>query len=85
MSEFYGQVVGNRGPASRGGSRASGIHVSAQSWDGSVQVKLRRGKDNALQVNVSTSHGSDMYGNTVFCGTLEQFEEMCKREMGRTA
>ena len=81
MSEFYGQVVGNRGPASRGGSRASGIHVSAQSWDGSVQVKLRRGKDDELQVNVSTSHGSDMYGNTVYFGSLDRFERMCIAEM----
>ena len=83
MSEFYGQVIGNRGPASRGGSRASGIHVSAQSWDGSVQVKLRRDRNDELRVEVSTSHGSDMYGNVVYCGSLERFERMCRREMER--
>ena len=83
MSEFYGQVVGNRGPASRSGSRQSGIHVSAQSWDGSVQVRLRRDMNDELQVRVSTSRGSDMYGNEVFVGSLERFEQMCKREMGR--
>jgi len=80
MSDFYGQVVGNRGPASRGGSRQSGIHVSAQSWDGSVQVDLRYNADDELMVRVSTSHRSEMYGNTVFYGTLEQFEEMCRKE-----
>lgn len=85
MSEFYGQVVGNRGPASRGGSKQSGIHVSAQSWDGSVQVKLRYDMDDELQVQVSTSHRSEMYGDVVFVGSLERFEEMCKREMRRTA
>ena len=81
MSEFYGQVLGNRGPASRGGSRSSGIHVSAQSWDGSVQVRLRYDMDDRLQVNVSTSSGSAMYGNPVFCGSLDRFERMCKAEM----
>ena len=83
MSEFYGQVVGNSGPASRTGSNRSGIHVSAQSYDGSVQVKLRRDKDGGLQVRVSTSHGSDLYGDEVFVGSLERFEQMCKQEMGR--
>ena len=76
MSEFYGQVVGNRGPASRGGSRKSGIHVSAQSWDGSIQIDLRRGNDDELIVRLSTSSGSAMYGNTVFYGTFEQFKEI---------
>ena len=82
MSEFYGQIVGNRGPASRGGSRESGIHVSAQSWDGSVQVDLRRGKHDELMVRLSASDGSDMYGNTVFYGTFDEFKQMFE---GRSA
>ena len=40
MSHFYGWVQGNRGEASRGGSKNSGYIAVAASWDGAVRVRL---------------------------------------------
>lgn len=40
MAEYLGTVRGSRGPTSRLGGKKSGLHVSAQSWKGSVAVHL---------------------------------------------
>ena len=40
MSHFYGKVKGNRGEATRGGSKASGYTAIAASWNGSVITEL---------------------------------------------
>ena len=40
MSHFYGKVIGNRGPATRGGSKNSGYISQAASWEGAVEVNL---------------------------------------------
>ena len=38
MSHFYGGVEGNRGPATRQGSKDSGLHAYAQSYDSRVSI-----------------------------------------------
>ena len=40
MSHFYGVVAGNRGQATRGGTKTSGYLTIAASWDGAIQVRL---------------------------------------------
>ena len=40
MSHFYGSVKGNRGYATRGGTKNSGYQTIAASWDGAIEVKL---------------------------------------------
>lgn len=40
MAHFYGMLDGSRGPASRCGTKASGLHVTAASWDGAITVRL---------------------------------------------
>ena len=40
MAQFRGTVRGDRGEASRQGSKASGLHASAASWAGAVHVRL---------------------------------------------
>jgi|TARA_R110000824_G_scaffold2177_1_gene10238 hypothetical protein len=40
MSHFYGRVSGNRGSATRCGSKVSGYHTIAASWDGAIEVRL---------------------------------------------
>ena len=40
MSHFYGCAKGNRGYASRSGSKKSGYHTIAASWDGAIEVRL---------------------------------------------
>lgn len=47
MSHFYGTLIGNRGEATRCGTKASGITTFAASWAGAVHatVYLRDGVD----------------------------------------
>jgi hypothetical protein len=40
MSHFYGVVQGNRGDATRGGSKQSGLKAIAASWAGAIEVEL---------------------------------------------
>lgn len=40
MAHFYGTLKGNRGEASRLGSKASGIKACIASWEGAVTVVL---------------------------------------------
>jgi len=45
MSHFYGVVAGNRGQATRGGTKTSGYLTIAASWDGAIQVRLSYDKE----------------------------------------
>lgn len=48
MSHFYGTLNGNRGGASRCGSKASGLSAIAASWAGAVKVYVyvdQQGRD----------------------------------------
>jgi len=49
MAHFFGHIQGQRGEASRLGAKSSGLSVTAASWQGAVQVRLRHdaatGKD----------------------------------------
>lgn len=40
MSHFYGTLQGQRGEATRCGSRSSGLVTNAASWNGAIQVEL---------------------------------------------
>ncbi len=40
MSHFYGTVEGARGPASRTGSKESGITTYAAGWSGAIRVDV---------------------------------------------
>lgn len=73
MSTFYGSIQGNRGAATRGGSRNSGIRASAQSWNGSVITELTYDENDRLMVSVSTSEGSSSYGSRIFYGTFDEY------------
>ncbi len=73
MSTFYGMVQGNRGAATRGGSKVSGFKATAQSWNGSVITELSYDENDQLMVNVSYSTGSSCYGTTIFYGTFDEY------------
>lgn len=75
MATFYGTVEGNRSEATRCGSAQSGIRASAQSFDGSVIVRLRY-RDGELMVDIATSDGSDCYGLSKWYGTFNEFKEL---------
>jgi hypothetical protein len=60
MSHFYGVVAGNRGQATRGGTKISGYLTIAASWDGAIQVRLSYDKEtekNHYVVYQSQWHG----------------------------
>jgi hypothetical protein len=73
MSTFYGYVQGNRGCATRGGSRASGFKATAQSYDGSIITRLSYNKDNELMVTIEVAEDSACYGKTIFYGTFQEY------------
>ncbi len=58
MAHFYGTLRGARGPATRCGSKGSGLEVTAASWDGSITVRLwhDQGRD-CFEVSQDTWHG----------------------------
>lgn len=39
MSHFYGTLQGNRGEATRQGSKKSGIETSTASWEGAIHTR----------------------------------------------
>lgn len=84
MSAFYGTIEGQRGPATRCGSKSSGIKAAAQSWDGSVITTLRYGTrddEEVLMVEVNTSEGSSAYGHRIWNGSFEEFVELLEHDM----
>jgi len=75
MSAFYGMVRGNRGAATRGGSKNSGYKATCQSWDGSVIVTMDYDQEDKLKVRLEVADGSSTYGDIVFSGTLQELKD----------
>ena len=40
MSHFYGVLQGNRGEATRCGTKSSGVNVTAAGWGGAIEVTI---------------------------------------------
>lgn len=59
MAHFYGTIHGSRGPASRCGTKASDLNVTAASWEGAITVRLyeHNGQDCA-RISFQRWHGS---------------------------
>lgn len=76
MATFYGTIEGNRGPATRCGSRNSGIKASVQSFDGSVITSLGY-EGERLMVRVRLNRGSSCYGGWDLPEWHGTFDEFC--------
>lgn len=84
MSKYYGQVEGAaQTVASRRGFRE--IKVSAQSWDGSVIVRLRDKSEREFELDKEDipivtieieEETSRPYGTPVFTGTIAELKEL---------
>lgn len=74
MAKFYAQAKGNRGLVHCMGSEASGIWTSAQSYDGSVIVKLWYKHDGELMVTLNISDESSADGRIAFSSTFSDFK-----------
>jgi hypothetical protein len=59
MAHFYGTIAGQRGEASRLGSKTSGLETVAASWEGAVSVRLyeKDGRD-YCSVSLIPWHGN---------------------------
>lgn len=60
MAEFYGRIQGNRGEATRMGSKDSGFVASCQSWVGSVVVAMEQPRQWLLDANAKRRGRKDM-------------------------
>lgn len=64
MSEFYGEVQGHRGRATRCGSKASGIETEASTWRNIITVRQYSSEHTASEHQASISL-SDKHGASV--------------------
>lgn len=73
MSHFYGTLQGNRGQATRGGSRDSGITTQAAGWGGAIKVETFVGDDGKDQfaIHLTPWKGSGGRARLIACGHLD--------------
>jgi hypothetical protein len=69
MSHFYASIQGNRGEATRQGTKNSGMYGHVRGWDigGRVHCFVRDGED-CIQITVT--RGSNGYGSEKFLGNF---------------
>lgn len=62
MAHFYGRLIGNRGEATRCGSKDSGIRVTAESWSTILTARQfhRNGRDR-VTIDLTTKHGGYLF------------------------
>jgi hypothetical protein len=73
MSQFYAEIQGNRGPATRMGSKQSGIRCHIRGWDTGVEVSgVHPGSD---VFNIYMTHGSNNSGSRTYLGRIENTSE----------
>jgi len=78
MAKTYCMCQGMRGEATRRGGN-DGVHVSAQSYDGSIIVRNWYDENDELVVEVGTNDGSSCYINDQqFRGSLKEFNNLLK-------
>lgn len=84
MSAFYGSIQGNRGPATRGGSVASGFKSTCQSYDGSVIVEMNYSRKEysnpqenlMVRISLSDDSSSGWGSKTAFHGSFQELKEV---------
>lgn len=64
MSHFYGSLKGNRGEATRAGSKSSGIKSSVQSYEGSIITHFLE-LDGEIHYSIEVAKGSSSFGQKV--------------------
>ena len=72
MSHFYGMLQGNRGEATRMGSKASGITTHTASWEGAIRVHAYHNEDTGedmVLVKMVPWKGNGIYGK-IFEGKI---------------
>ena len=71
MSRFYGEVVGNRGPATRGGSKDSGIRGHIRGWSSGGEVRCYVNDKDQDVVDIYITSGSNgRHSDQLICTTV---------------
>lgn len=71
MSHFYADIQGSRGPASRCGTKQSGIMGHIRGWNVGVSVTIEYDKENDRDiVRVYKTGGSNHYGESILIAEL---------------
>ncbi len=71
MARYYGTIQGARGPTSRLGSKKSGLHVSAQSFNGDILVSFYQGDDDTDMVHISARQHGGGRAVDMYCGRVD--------------
>lgn len=68
MAEFYGRLQGNRGEATRCGSKDSGIRATVESWQTVIRTSHHQmwGGERRVMIGVETKYGSTLIPTIVF-------------------
>ena len=71
MAQFYAEIQGNRGEATRMGSKESGIRGHIRGWHVGASVRCHNTEDTDY-VSVEATHGSNGYGQTKHVATFRE-------------
>ena len=63
MSRFYAEIQGNRGPATRCGSKSSGVWSHTRGWNVGVKVYCHVNEDGEDEIHVYRTSGSNGSGH----------------------
>ena len=72
MAQFYAEIQGNRGEATRMGSKASGIRGHIRGWDNGVRVVGRVGPSGRDVFDVYATGGSNGRKGDVLIGHVTE-------------
>ena len=75
MAHFRGTIQCRRGEASRLGSKDSGLHVTAASWEGAVGVNLYRENGVDMARVYLTTHNGAGTNRTLYNGPVSGAEK----------
>lgn len=72
MSRFYAEIQGNRGMASRQGTKSSGIWSHTRGWNIGVEVQCYVGDDGKDHIRVYRTGGSSGHWSKQIIAVLEE-------------
>ena len=79
MSHFFGEIQGNRGSTSRGGSRSSGIWAHVRGWNVGCKIVCGINKEGLDEIVIYKTGGSNgMFTEEIIAVINEEEKESSK-------
>ena len=72
MGHFYGEIQGNRGEATRMGTKSSGFVAHIRGWNVGCRVVCDVDEDGYDVIDVYKTKGSNDYGSSELISTLKE-------------